>query len=127
MPNRFSPTRSLQRTTHGMLNFSTSECCWPSLSPSTRLVVLLTQEPVRFTETLQIVSDSSSVILFRRFTKSQTSQVGTNVAGTESFETHLLRMLHHVNMTIERNEIRLQEKEKREMSELEWKQVHTHK
>ncbi|BES90609.1 nicotinic acetylcholine receptor [Nesidiocoris tenuis] len=43
--------------------------------------------------------------------------------GTESFETHLLRMLHHVNMTIERNEIRLQEKEKREMSELEWKQV----
>lgn len=32
-------------------------------------------------------------------------------------------MLHHVNTTIERNELRLQEKEKREMAELEWKQV----
>uniref|UniRef100_A0A0A9W1Z4 Neuronal acetylcholine receptor subunit alpha-9 n=1 Tax=Lygus hesperus TaxID=30085 RepID=A0A0A9W1Z4_LYGHE len=42
---------------------------------------------------------------------------------TDSFETHLLRMLHHVNMSIEKNEIRLQEKEKREMAEIEWKQV----
>ncbi|XP_073998729.1 neuronal acetylcholine receptor subunit alpha-7-like isoform X1 [Rhodnius prolixus] len=46
-----------------------------------------------------------------------------NVVVAESFETHLLRMLHHVNTTIERNELRLQEKEKREMAELEWKQV----
>ncbi|XP_014292243.2 neuronal acetylcholine receptor subunit alpha-7 [Halyomorpha halys] len=44
-------------------------------------------------------------------------------ANVESFETHLLRMLHHVNSTIARNELRLQEKEKREITELEWKQV----
>ncbi|KAL1122815.1 hypothetical protein AAG570_003141, partial [Ranatra chinensis] len=41
----------------------------------------------------------------------------------ESFESHLLRVLHRVNSTIERNETRLQDKEKREMSELEWKQI----
>jgi hypothetical protein len=42
---------------------------------------------------------------------------------TESFESHLLRVLHRVNSTIEKNESRQQEKEKRDQAEVEWKQV----
>ncbi|XP_054257885.1 neuronal acetylcholine receptor subunit alpha-7-like [Macrosteles quadrilineatus] len=41
----------------------------------------------------------------------------------DSFEAQFLRVLHRVNCTIERNEIRLADQERRECTEIEWKQV----
>ncbi|XP_075223407.1 neuronal acetylcholine receptor subunit alpha-7-like [Lycorma delicatula] len=41
----------------------------------------------------------------------------------DSFEAQFLRVLYRVNNTIERNEIRLAEQERRDLAELEWKQV----
>lgn len=45
------------------------------------------------------------------------------VCFTDSFEAQFLRVLHRVNCTIERNEIRLADQERRECTEIEWKQV----
>lgn len=42
---------------------------------------------------------------------------------TDSFEAQFLRVLNKVNHTIERNELRLTEQERRDMTEVEWKQV----
>nr|AWX65633.1 nicotinic acetylcholine receptor alpha 5 subunit [Laodelphax striatellus] len=41
----------------------------------------------------------------------------------DSFEAQFLRVLYRVNSTIERNELRLAEQERRDLAELEWKQV----
>lgn len=41
----------------------------------------------------------------------------------DSFEAQFLRVLNKVNHTIERNELRLTEQERRDVTEVEWKQV----
>lgn len=39
------------------------------------------------------------------------------------FESQIIRMLNKVHESIERNDIRLVEQERRELTELEWKQM----
>lgn len=41
----------------------------------------------------------------------------------DSFEAQFLRVLNKVNHTIEHNELRLAEQERRDVAEIEWKQV----
>jgi hypothetical protein len=41
----------------------------------------------------------------------------------DSFEAQFLRVLNKVNHTIEHNEVRLAEQERRDVAEIEWKQV----
>jgi hypothetical protein len=48
---------------------------------------------------------------------------GEGWSGGESFETQFSRVLHKVYQTIERNEIRVQEQDKRDVIKLEWQQV----
>ncbi|XP_072162548.1 neuronal acetylcholine receptor subunit alpha-9 isoform X2 [Bemisia tabaci] len=53
----------------------------------------------------------------------QPAETNATSTGSRSFETQFMRMLQRVNVTVEQNELRLLDQERREQTELEWKQV----